>query len=522
MPALLRRPAPRSGRFLAVASAAAARGLPMLAAYCAAKAGVTGLVRALAVELGGHRRHRQRGQPGLDRHAGARRERPAVRPVRRRRASPRSSRSAGCSSRPRWPGRWSGWPGRAAARSPGRCCRSTAGSRCDVRAGARRCPAGRAGGARPGRPAAGRRPGAARRRPGAAGPAEPARGGRAGRAGRRRERPPAVRRLARTLLDGGPGPPAPRPGAGRRRHGRRPGPRPGGGAATGCLAALGPAAPVLVVDDGSRDPAAVAAVAARHGARLLRAAGQRRARRGAQRRARRHVDARSSRSSTATAAAGRAGWAPCRPLRRPGGRRGRPAGRAAPAARRAARRGTPRPAARSTSGPREARVRPGGRVPYVPTAALVVRRAALPAARVRPGPALRRGRRPRVAAARRGLAGALRPARPWCRHAEPDRWRPWLVRRLPLRHVGGAAAGRHGARLAPLVVPPWPTAAGCCCWPAGRCRRCWPRPSRRSGCTARCAAPGCRRPDLRPGRRGRPPPAACCRPRRGSAARAPS
>jgi SDR family mycofactocin-dependent oxidoreductase len=52
IPALLRRPAPRSGRFLAVASAAATRGLPMLAAYCAAKAGVAGLVRALAVELG--------------------------------------------------------------------------------------------------------------------------------------------------------------------------------------------------------------------------------------------------------------------------------------------------------------------------------------------------------------------------------------------------------------------------------------------------------------------------------------
>jgi SDR family mycofactocin-dependent oxidoreductase len=54
VPALLRRPAPRSGRFLAVASAAATRGLPMMAAYCAAKAGVTGLVRALAVELGPH------------------------------------------------------------------------------------------------------------------------------------------------------------------------------------------------------------------------------------------------------------------------------------------------------------------------------------------------------------------------------------------------------------------------------------------------------------------------------------
>ncbi len=52
VPALLRRPEPRHGRFLAVASAAATRGLPMLAAYCAAKAGVAGFIRALGVELG--------------------------------------------------------------------------------------------------------------------------------------------------------------------------------------------------------------------------------------------------------------------------------------------------------------------------------------------------------------------------------------------------------------------------------------------------------------------------------------
>ena len=51
IPALLRRPAPRAGRFLAVASAAATRGLPMLAAYCASKAAVAGLIRALAAEL---------------------------------------------------------------------------------------------------------------------------------------------------------------------------------------------------------------------------------------------------------------------------------------------------------------------------------------------------------------------------------------------------------------------------------------------------------------------------------------
>jgi SDR family mycofactocin-dependent oxidoreductase len=53
VPALLRRPQPREGRFIAVASTAATRGLPMLAAYCASKAGVTGFVRALAAELGG-------------------------------------------------------------------------------------------------------------------------------------------------------------------------------------------------------------------------------------------------------------------------------------------------------------------------------------------------------------------------------------------------------------------------------------------------------------------------------------
>lgn len=48
VPALLRS----RGRFVAVASTAATAGLPMLAAYCAAKAGVVGLVRGLAAELG--------------------------------------------------------------------------------------------------------------------------------------------------------------------------------------------------------------------------------------------------------------------------------------------------------------------------------------------------------------------------------------------------------------------------------------------------------------------------------------
>ncbi len=53
VPALLRRPVPRQGRFIAIASTAATRGMPGLAAYGAAKAGVTGLVRGLAADLRG-------------------------------------------------------------------------------------------------------------------------------------------------------------------------------------------------------------------------------------------------------------------------------------------------------------------------------------------------------------------------------------------------------------------------------------------------------------------------------------
>ncbi|MFF4255184.1 mycofactocin-coupled SDR family oxidoreductase [Streptomyces sp. NPDC001663] len=51
VPALLRRPQPRTGRFVALASAAAHRGLWGLGAYCAAKHAVVGLVRGLAVDL---------------------------------------------------------------------------------------------------------------------------------------------------------------------------------------------------------------------------------------------------------------------------------------------------------------------------------------------------------------------------------------------------------------------------------------------------------------------------------------
>ncbi|MEU3271548.1 mycofactocin-coupled SDR family oxidoreductase [Saccharomonospora sp. NPDC006951] len=53
IPALLRRPEPRHGRFVALASAAAHKGLWHLAGYNAAKHAVVGLVKGLATDLGG-------------------------------------------------------------------------------------------------------------------------------------------------------------------------------------------------------------------------------------------------------------------------------------------------------------------------------------------------------------------------------------------------------------------------------------------------------------------------------------
>jgi SDR family mycofactocin-dependent oxidoreductase len=53
VPALLARPEPRTGRFVAIASAAAHHGLWHLAPYCAVKHGVVGLVRGLAADLRG-------------------------------------------------------------------------------------------------------------------------------------------------------------------------------------------------------------------------------------------------------------------------------------------------------------------------------------------------------------------------------------------------------------------------------------------------------------------------------------
>ena len=222
-----------------------------------------------------------------------------------------------------------------------------------------------------------------------------------------------------------------------------------------CLTALGTAVPVLVVDDGSDDPAALARVCEGR-ARLLRLpvnVGPGAAR-----------NAGLAATDTALVAfldsdcVPAASW-----LRDLLGHladasvvavapRVRAAGGRSVLARYAAARGP------LDLGPRPARVRPGTRVPYVPTAALVVRRAALPAVPFEPG--LRYGEDVDLVWRLHDAGGAVRyDPRTVVRHDEPDRWGAWLTRRHRYGTSAAPLARRHGARLTPLVLPPWPTAA---------------------------------------------------------------
>lgn len=221
-----------------------------------------------------------------------------------------------------------------------------------------------------------------------------------------------------------------------------------------CLAALGHAVPVLVVDDGSLDPAAVAAVCRRHGARVL------------------HLPLNRGPAAARNAGVAATGTeflafvdSDCTP---PPGFLAALAGHLCdPAAAAVAPRIRARPGGRgllaryaAEQGPldlggREALVRPGGRVSYVPTAALLVRRSALPAA----GPfevSLRYGEDVDLVWRLHDAGWRVRyDPRTVVLHDEPGDGAAWLRRRFRYGTSAGPLALRHGARLTPLVLPPW-------------------------------------------------------------------
>jgi mycofactocin system glycosyltransferase len=269
---------------------------------------------------------------------------------------------------------------------------------------------------------------------------------------------PGGGRLARVLTDAGlahPRPPAPR------------GPadatvvipvrdRPAG--LDRALSALGGAYPVIVVDDGSADPGAVAAACARHGATLLR-----RAVTGGPGAARNDGLAGVTTSLVAfldsdcvtgpdwiTRLAAHfadplvAAVAPrVRPLAG-GGAIGRYL------------------AARSPLdlGAQEGRVVPLTRVPYVPTAALLARREVVGGPGMAFDPALRYGEDVDLVWRLHEAGWRVRydPAAE-VGHTEPGRWRAVLARRYRYGNSAAPLARKHPGQVPPLVLHLWPSAA---------------------------------------------------------------
>jgi mycofactocin system glycosyltransferase len=221
-----------------------------------------------------------------------------------------------------------------------------------------------------------------------------------------------------------------------------------------CLAALGDRYPVIVVDDGSRDPAAVARVCARRGARLRRrrspgGAGQAR------------NDGLALVPTPLVAfidsdCAADPGWITqlaahfADPLVGAVAPRVRPMTGGNAVGRYLDARGP------IDMGGREARVAPLTRLAFVPTAALLVRRAAAGAGF---DPDLRYGED--VDLIWRMIAAGWRvrydPAAE-VRHSEPGRWRRMLARRFRYGRSAAPLARRHPGLVPPLVLQAWPAA----------------------------------------------------------------
>ncbi len=224
-----------------------------------------------------------------------------------------------------------------------------------------------------------------------------------------------------------------------------------------CLASLGGEVPVVVVDDGSLDPAVVAAVCRRRGARLLRrteSGGPGVARNDALHLIDSELVALVDSDCTVSE-----GWLASlvRMFDDP------EVGAVAPRVRPRLRSGSRTVLARFADahspldmGGAQSEVGPGHKVRYVPTAALVVRRSALAEGF---DPELRIGEDVdlvwRLCDA--GWHVRLVPAvTVW--HDEPTTWRMWLGRRFRYGTSAGPLARRHPGRLAPVELRAWPSA----------------------------------------------------------------
>jgi mycofactocin glycosyltransferase len=222
-----------------------------------------------------------------------------------------------------------------------------------------------------------------------------------------------------------------------------------------CLSALGTGYPVIVVDDGSRDPETIASLCRRRGARVCR----------------REIcggpgPARNDGLAMVTTplvafldsdCVTGPGW-----IAALAGHFADPmVGAVAPRVRPATGPGT---AGRYLDarapldlGPREARVAPLTRLAYVPTAALLARRDAV-AAGFDPG--LRYGEDVDLVWRMAGAGWRVRyDPGAQVRHAEPGGWAPVLARRFRYGSSAAPLARRHPGQVPPLVLQAWPAAA---------------------------------------------------------------
>jgi mycofactocin system glycosyltransferase len=114
-------------------------------------------------------------------------------------------------------------------------------------------------------------------------------------------------------------------------------------------------------------------------------------------------------------------------------------------------------------GDQPARVLPGARVAYVPTAALVARCSALRSVAVDGlvfDPALRVGEDVDLIWRLHQAGWRIRyDPSAVVEHAEPTDWRTLLARRFRYGTSAAALAKRHGAAVAPFAIHPWPTLA---------------------------------------------------------------